>query len=98
MKVKNLTKYYVIKDYERQLNDEQIQQKLKEIEYIQKEVIFKRDVMREKKTDEELLNDVRYLGKYSDYLLQRIQNRNDYQRLGLHDPNVAGKSISKLTI
>lgn len=98
MKVKNLTKYYVIKDYERQLNDEQIQQKLKEIEYIQKEVIFKRDVMREKKTDEELLNDVRYLGKYSDYLLQRIQNRNDYQRLGFHDPNVAGKSISKLTI
>jgi len=90
MKLKNLQKYYVIKDYERELTQEQLDEKQFEINYIEREVIAKKDIMREKKTDEELLDDVRYLGKYADYLLQRISNRTKYVRLGLPEPKKNG--------
>ena len=88
MKIQNLNKYYIITDTERSLNEEELKLKSKEIKYIESEVIPKRDLMREKKTDEELLDDIRYLGKYGDYLLQRIENRSKFQRLGLKDPGM----------
>lgn len=39
--------------------------------------------MREKKTDEELLDDARFLGKYGNFLLNRFKTKNDYERLRL---------------
>jgi hypothetical protein len=93
MKIQNIKKYYVITKDERELSDYQKTEKIGEIEYIEKEVIPKRDIMREKKSDEELLNDVRYLGKYADYLFQRIKSRNDYQRLGLQDQRSEGNLL-----
>lgn len=48
MTVKNLQKYYVITSSERELNEEQLKLKQKELDYINDEVIPKRDVMREK--------------------------------------------------
>ena len=43
-----------------------------ELLYIQNEVVAKRNMQREKKSDYELLMDARYFNKYGDYLFQRI--------------------------
>jgi len=40
--------------------------------YVEEEVVGKRNMQREKKSDYELLMDARYFNKYGDYLLQRI--------------------------
>ena len=41
--------------------------------------------MREKKEDEALLEDARFYNKHSDYILQMIKKRSNYERLGLID-------------
>lgn len=41
--------------------------------------------MREKKSDEALLEDARFYNKHGDYLLALMQKRSLYERLGLHD-------------
>ncbi len=43
-----------------------------ELEYVNSEVVQKRNMQREKKTDYELLMDARYFNKYGDYLMKRI--------------------------
>jgi hypothetical protein len=48
MIIKNLQKYYIITPSERELNEEQLKLKQKELDYINEEVVPKRDVMREK--------------------------------------------------
>lgn len=73
------------------LDEEQKQVKKAELEYINQFVLPKRNNMREKKTDEELLDDARYLGKYGPFLLNRVKNRNDYERLGLKRPDKTSK-------
>ena len=55
----------------------------KEVQYIQKKVEPKRLVMREKKSDENLLEDARFYNKHGDYLLASMQKRTIYERLGL---------------
>ncbi|CDW84426.1 UNKNOWN [Stylonychia lemnae] len=52
-----------------------------EIEFVETEVVSKRNMLREKKTDFELLMDARYFNKYGDYLHKRLQQKNFYQRL-----------------
>lgn len=41
--------------------------------------------MREKKTDEALLEDARFYNKHGDYLLLLMRKRTVYERLGLKD-------------
>ena len=41
--------------------------------------------MREKKTDEQLLEDARFYNKHAEYLLAMIQNRSLYERLGINE-------------
>jgi len=41
--------------------------------------------MREKKSDEALLEDARFYNKHGDYLLTVMQKRTIYERLGLTD-------------
>ena len=47
------------------------------------EVVAKRNMQREKKTDYELLMDARYFNKYGDYLYKRLETKNYYARLEL---------------
>ena len=54
-----------------------------EMSYIKKVVEVKIHVMREKKTDKELLEDVRFFNRHSDYVLGLMKSRNNYQRLGI---------------
>jgi hypothetical protein len=49
-----------------------------EIEFVQSEVVSKRNMLREKKTDYELLMDARYFNKYGDYLFKRLHGKNFY--------------------
>ena len=49
-----------------------------EIEYIQIEIIPKKNMLREKKNEFELLMDSRYLNKYGEYLAKRIRMKNFY--------------------
>ncbi len=53
-----------------------------EIEYVNLEVVSKRNMLREKKNEYELLMDARYFNKYGDYLYKRIETKNFYARLG----------------
>lgn len=41
--------------------------------------------MREKKTDEALLEDARFYNKHGEYLMTMMQKRTVYERLGLKD-------------
>jgi hypothetical protein len=52
------------------------------------EVASKRTMLREKKTDYELLLDARYFNKYGDYLFKRIESKNFYGRLGKYTNNL----------
>ncbi|TNV86414.1 hypothetical protein FGO68_gene8432 [Halteria grandinella] len=52
-----------------------------ELQYINIEVVQKRNLLREKKSDYELLMDARYFNKYGDYLYKRLEQKNYYQRL-----------------
>eukprot|EP00744_Colponema_vietnamica_P020906 GILI01029769.1.p1 GENE.GILI01029769.1~~GILI01029769.1.p1 ORF type:complete len:199 (-),score=53.57 GILI01029769.1:103-699(-) len=52
-----------------------------ELHFIQSTVKPQLDRMREKKSDVELMNDVRYYGKYGDFLLQRFRTKTHYQLL-----------------
>jgi len=54
-----------------------------ELNFIQAEVVPKRHMLREKKSDIELLLDARYFNKYGDYLHKRIQQKNHHARLGV---------------
>lgn len=42
------------------------------MEYVEREVVAKRNMLREKKTDYEVLMDARYFNKYGDYLYKRL--------------------------
>lgn len=64
-----LEKQYPINSYYDKLNTDEQKVFQDELAYINSEVAPKRNGLREKKSDEELLLDVRYYGKYSDYLL-----------------------------
>lgn len=59
-----------------------------EIQYIQTIVRPRINAMRERKSDMELLDDVRYFAKYGDFLKQRFQRRNYFLRLGIQTQNV----------
>lgn len=52
-----------------------------ELEFVNGDVVHKRNMPREKKTDFELLMDARYFNKYGDYLFKRLEQKNHYQRL-----------------
>ena len=53
--------------------------------------------MREKKTDEQLLEDARFYNKHGDYLLATMQKRSLYERLGFNEAqDVQGLTKSKL--
>ena len=54
-----------------------------EMSYIKKVVEVKIHVMREKKTDKELLEDVRFFNRHADYVLNLMKSRDNYQRLGI---------------
>jgi hypothetical protein len=54
-----------------------------EMRYISSVVRPRIDAVREKKTDLELLDDARYYGKYGDFLRQRFERRNFFERLGV---------------
>ena len=54
---------------------EKIQACKKEIQFIQKEVAVKKNVMREKKSDIELMHDARFYNKYGDFLLMRMKQK-----------------------
>ena len=56
-----------------------------EVQYIQKKVEPKRHIMREKKSDEALLEDARFFNKHGDYLLKLMEQRSLYERLGIFD-------------
>lgn len=49
-----------------------------EMDFINIEVVAKRNMLREKKTDYELLMDARYFNKYGDYLHKRLESKNFY--------------------
>ena len=49
-----------------------------EITYIKKVVHPKKHIMREKKTDKELLEDARFFNRHCDYIKGMIKNRNDF--------------------
>ena len=53
-----------------------------EVEFVSNEVVSKRNMLREKKSDYELLLDARYFNKYGDYLIKRIEQKSLYARLG----------------
>ena len=55
------------------------------------EVVQKRNMQREKKTDYELLMDARYFNKYGDYLMKRIESKNHYQRLEVTKESTKGE-------
>ena len=50
--------------------------------------------MREKKTDEALLEDARFYNKHTDYLLNLMKKRTVYERLGIWDATVI-QSLTK---
>ena len=52
-----------------------------ELEFVNGDVVQKRNMPREKKSDYELLMDARYFNKYGDYLFKRLEQKNHYQRL-----------------
>jgi hypothetical protein len=49
-----------------------------ELAFVNEEVVAKRNLLREKKTDYELLMDARYFNKYGDYLFKRLSSKNFY--------------------
>jgi hypothetical protein len=53
-----------------------------ELDFVNQEVVQKRNMLREKKSDFELLMDARYFNKYGDYLYKRLESKTLYQRLG----------------
>ena len=53
-----------------------------ELDFIQNEVVAKKNMLREKKSDFEVLMDVRYFNKYGDYIYKRLLGKTLYQRLG----------------
>lgn len=63
------------------LEGKELQEYKSEIEFVQNEVVSKRNLLREKKSEYELLLDARYFNKYTEYLHKRIQTKNLYQRL-----------------
>ena len=63
-----------------------------EITYIKKVVHPKKHVMREKKSDKELLEDARFFNRHCDYIRATVKNRNDFQRLDIAEEQVAGLS------
>ena len=60
-----------------------------EITYIKKVVHAKKHVMREKKSDKELLEDARFFNRHCEYIRAMIKNRNDFSRLGIEEDKVA---------
>ena len=49
-----------------------------ELDFVNNDVVFKRNMLREKKNDFELLMDARYFNKYGDYLFKRLETKNFY--------------------
>lgn len=80
-----LRKNFPIEDasssYLKNLEGREFEEYKNELEFVQNEVVAKRNMLREKKSDFELLMDARYFNKYGDYLFKRLQQRNYYQRL-----------------
>lgn len=79
--------------YIKSLSGKDLEDNHLELKFIQDEVVSKRNMQREKKSDFELLMDARYFNKYGEYLHKRLQTKNYYQRLGLL--NSASKSEIK---
>ena len=67
-----------------------------EMSYIKKVVEVKMHVMREKKTDKELLEDVRFFNRHSDYLFNLMKQRDNYQRLGIAEADKASLTKAKV--
>ncbi|CAI2384811.1 unnamed protein product [Moneuplotes crassus] len=96
MKLENLQKYFVVTESERDLTEEDKKKRDLEVEFINKEVMANKDMMRENKTDQQLFNDFRYLGKYGQYLYQRVKDRNHYQRLDIYGEDETNLTKIKL--
>ena len=58
--------------YLHNIEGKEIQEYQAELEFVQNEVVAKRNMLREKKSDYELLMDARYFNKYGDYLFKRL--------------------------
>ena len=67
------------------LSTEETQGFRNEMQYIKKKVEPRRHIMRERKSDEALLEDARFYNKHVDYILELIQKRSLYERLGIND-------------
>mmetsp|Transcript_40604 Transcript_40604/g.36033 ORF Transcript_40604/g.36033 Transcript_40604/m.36033 type:complete len:138 (+) Transcript_40604:33-446(+) len=65
------------------MTDGEVNELDREVRFINSTVEPLRDKPRELKTDIELANDVRYYNKYGDFLINRIQKKTYYERLGL---------------
>ena len=87
IKLDNLKKQFTIEDSEELQGDAAVAFRA-EVQYIQKKVEPKRHIMREKKTDEALLEDARFYNKHTDYLLNLMKKRTVYERLGLRDASL----------
>eukprot|EP00347_Sterkiella_histriomuscorum_P022104 403331666 len=70
------------------LNGKDLEDFKSECEYVSSEVIPKKNMLREKKSDYELLMDARYFNKYGDYLFKRLQSKSYYQRLEIGKDSV----------
>jgi len=68
IRLENLKKLFTLDDSPELKGDEAIAFRA-EVQYIQKKVEPKRHIMREKKSDEALLEDARFYNKHADYLL-----------------------------
>ena len=66
-----------------EINDDLERQYKHEIEYLNQNVVPLKNQPRESKTDEQLMDDARFLWKNTDFLRQRISTKSDEQRLGL---------------
>lgn len=55
-------------------------------------------MVREKKSDKELLLDFRFSNKYGQFLYERIKQRTHFERLGVTDSKKVKKAFHKLAL
>ena len=64
--------------------------------YIMKVVEPKKHIMREKKTDKELLEDARFFNRHSEYILGSMKQRDNFERLSIEQSDIPELTKAKV--
>ena len=67
-----------------------------EMTYIMKVVEPKKHIMREKKTDKELLEDARFFNRHAEYIVGSMKQRDNFERLGIEQTDIPELTKAKV--